>query len=563
MSKFCILYAYILLAYWGDFLKLCPFCKAELPEEAIYCLNCASVLNERQNFPVIKEKKERKKLIVAFPRKRVISSVAVVLSLAIVISSCLFAYKLSDSGTTEIKEKKTTLIPVTEENGESVTDQNGEQIFEIIEITETTTEKQGLLDKIFGKDETEKSDNASETTTKKQSFLEKLFGDEENTTSSTTTEPEATTKVESSTEATTDESKTSSTSTTEYTTESTTNNTANEDTTININDFEYTELNGKIKITKYTGNASTVTVPAYIDGKHVAYLGENAFANNSSIQKIVFTGTESGTNMFYLPISRTVFYNLPNLTSITLPYETHYRMVYDTEVTGNNTFYELIVDCPKLSGIYFTDKVNSDYSSTLKTMYSVDGVVCSQVSNDKMYGQPYRDSYLMYYPPAKTDTQYTIPSRVYQIEKNAFKNNSNIKSIHFGVNTRYIKSNFFGCNNLVSFTVDKDHAYLFVENDVLYTGGLTINNIVYRGVCYPPAKKDTTFEFTKSCNILLGCESFGGNPYLQTIKCPMSTYIDGSLDDTDMPPALTTIMLKEDNTNSIQVSKSSFNFVYY
>ena len=43
-------------------MKACPFCGAKVPKEAIYCLNCSSVLNERQSFPVVKVKDKKKKV---------------------------------------------------------------------------------------------------------------------------------------------------------------------------------------------------------------------------------------------------------------------------------------------------------------------------------------------------------------------------------------------------------------------------------------------------------------------------------------------------------------------
>ena len=197
-------------------MKACPFCGAKVPEEAIYCLNCSSVLNERQVFPKVKDKK--KKAIAVIPRKKFMGIVAIVMSVVIIFSSCIFAIKSTRDSEPNKGTPETTLSPVTEENGENVTNENGEPVFEVIELTDTTTEKQGLLDKLFGKDETEKSDASSETTTKKQSIIDKLFGDE--TTTLPTTKPEATTST-TTTETTTNQSETSSTtSTTEITTES-------------------------------------------------------------------------------------------------------------------------------------------------------------------------------------------------------------------------------------------------------------------------------------------------------------------------------------------------------
>ncbi len=330
-------------------------------------------------------------------------------------------------------------------------------------------------------------------------------------------------------------------------------------------DFQYIEVNGEIKITKYTGNSSTVTVPAYIDGKHVAFLGENAFANNSNIQKIVFTGITSGTSRFYLPKSRTVFNNLPNLTTITFPYETYQRMTDDSKNPGNDTFYQLITNCPKLNAVHFTDRISPDFSDrwTL-TMYSVDGVVFSRQNTNSSNGQNL-DSALMYYPPAKSISSYTIPSRATLIEKHAFKNNPHIKTIHFPASTTSVKANFLGCSSLSSFTVDSDNAKLFAENGVLYTGSSTVNGIAYKSFYYPPAKTDSSFTFHSEYNLAMDGYSFCGNPYLKTAKFCRSALLYRDVQNGEgRPTALTSVLLNSEYTHKIDTDKNApFTITYY
>ena len=278
---------------------MCPFCGAKIPEESIYCLSCSSVLNERQSFPVIKVKDKKKKTIAVIPRKKFMGIIAIVLSVVIMLSSCIFAIKSTRNNGANIEKPETTLAPVTEENGESVTNENGEQVFEVIEVTDTTTEKQGLLDKLFGKDETEKSDTSSETITKKPSILDKLFGDE--TTTLPTTEPEATTS-------------TTTTVTTTNKTETTTNTTTPTETTVANEEysFEYrVEDDGYATITGYSGNASVVTIPAKIDGYCVTDIAQGAIANDSKITKIIF---ESRTK--HIDLYDAAFLNLSSLTTL-------------------------------------------------------------------------------------------------------------------------------------------------------------------------------------------------------------------------------------------------------
>ena len=515
-----------------EFLKKCPFCGAELPEEAVFCLNCSSPLNEIQTITT-----NKKKAILNIPFKTVAKVTAIVCAGAIVLTSCFFAIKAIRKPTNSHETPSTSLVPVTEENGEIATNNNGEQIVEVTEIIETTTKKgflETIIDKVIGEENTE----STETTTQ-QTITTTLTTTSPTTTNSNTTNPTTTNP-----------------NTTQHTTATPTQPSAT--------DFEYVDVNGEIKIVKYIGTSSTVTVPSHIDGKHVSFLGENAFANNSNIKKIVFTGTSSGTYKFYLPKNRTVFNNLPNLTSIVFPYETHYRMTDDSKAVGNNTFYTLIVNCPKLSYIDFSDNVNSDYSSSMLTMYSIDGVVFAR-QNTKMVDDQPVDSKLIYYPPAKTDTSYTIPSRATAIEKFAFSNNPYIKSIHFTATTNSVAWNFLGCSNLSSFTVDSGNSILFAKNGVLYTGSSTVNGVAYKSFFYPPAKTDSSFTFVDNYNLAMDGYSFCGNPYLKTVK-----FCQGALIYRDLqtgigkPTALTSILLNSAYTNKVSTdNKAPFTITYY
>ncbi len=649
MGKLCTLLVYTISAYGVYLMKQCPYCGFELPEEAVYCLNCSSVLNDRQEIIFNEEISKEKKQIITIPKlpiipkKKIAGIIAVTFACAIVLASVFFAIKSVRTQSPQANDNstnppETTIVPVTEENGEIATNDVGEQIYELIEVTETTTKK-SFLDIIFSKEETTEdtetktpdkseqvedstseieetecttapvedetssneetsSDTTSSTTkvhttiiirpttetTTKKNFWDSLSGiefpdipDRETTTKAPTTTKPTTTKAPTTTKPTTTKAPTTTKPTTTKaptTTKPTTTapTTTKPTTTVppttkptttapvqqGIADFQYVEVSGEIKITKYTGNSSTVTVPAYIDGKHVAFIGENAFANNSNIKKIVFTGTTSGTSRFYLPTGRTVFNNLQNLTSITFPYETYYRMTSDNKSPGNDTFYDLIVNCPNLNSVYFTEKVNSDYSSSILNMYSVDGVVFSRQNTNSV------DSELLYYPPAKTASSYTVPSRVSQLEKFAFQNNKHITSVHFSASTLYVSANFIGCSNLTKFTVDSGNSKLFAENGVLYTGGVSHNGIQYKSFYYPPGKTDTSFTFNAEYNLSMDGFSFCGNPYLKTAKFCRAVRIDSTVaTGVGKPTALTTFELNNAYTNTVNTSKSAYTYNYY
>lgn len=52
-------------------------------------------------------------------------------------------------------------------------------------------------------------------------------------------------------------------------------------------DFSYTIMNGKIKITKYNGNSTEVTIPTTIGSHNVVYLWSSVFSNNKTLTKVI------------------------------------------------------------------------------------------------------------------------------------------------------------------------------------------------------------------------------------------------------------------------------------
>src|SRR5574344_1508678 len=65
------------------------------------------------------------------------------------------------------------------------------------------------------------------------------------------------------------------------------------------------------EITKYNGNAESVTIPEKLGEKKVTTLSSNAFANNTSIKKVVFPST-------MVTLKDSVFLNCSALTDVTL-----------------------------------------------------------------------------------------------------------------------------------------------------------------------------------------------------------------------------------------------------
>ena len=458
-------------------MKVCPFCGAKIPEESIYCLNCSSVLNERQSFPVVKVKDKKKKAIAFIPRKRLMGIIAIVLSVVIMLSSCIFAIKSTRNNRANIEKPETTLAPVTEENGESVTNEKGEQVFEVIEVTDTTTEKQGLLDKLFGKDETEKSDTSSETTTKKPSILDKLFGDETNTSPTTTTEPEATTST-----TTTMESTTNKTETTTTTTETTT--TLNEKYS-----FEYTiESDGYVTITGYSGNASVVTIPAKIEDKCVTEIAKGAIANDSKITKIIF---ESRTK--HIDLYDAAFLNLSSLT--TLDMGGGYYTVWG----------HFAADCP-VKDIINISKYHTFYEGGL-----------------------YSNKELIYFCENPCYSEINIPEWSTGIRNGySLRYSKNVKVINAHKNITYLPQSYNWYNEaLEAINVESGNSRYMSKDGVLFYK-INSSQTKFGYSIYPYSKKDTTFIMPENCTLCSRSSNLITNPYLETLYIPATSTINNS-----------------------------------
>jgi hypothetical protein len=98
-------------------------------------------------------------------------------------------------------------------------------------------------------------------------------------------------------------------------------------------DFEFElDENNFIVITKYTGVAQKVVIPAKLDGKPVHGIGEEAFAENTNITSVVIPkGVTS--------IGLATFAGCTSLTSLTIP-NTAIRITGDgSGYVGNDAFY--------------------------------------------------------------------------------------------------------------------------------------------------------------------------------------------------------------------------------
>ena len=160
-------------------------------------------------------------------------------------------------------------------------------------------------------------------------------------------------------------------------------------------DFEYTlNTDGTVDITKYSGSGVDVIVPATLDGYRVRYVGQYAFNGAQfeldSIRSITF----SEGIQYVQPYA---IFACANLETISLP----------STLTG---FSVPTDSCKNVAEIKFP-KGNSNVTIKDKVIYNKDMTT------------------LLFYPPAKTDERFVVPSSVLVIGGDSFAKQQHLKEV--------------------------------------------------------------------------------------------------------------------------------------
>ncbi|KNY29433.1 leucine-rich repeat protein [Pseudobacteroides cellulosolvens] len=246
--------------------------------------------------------------------------------------------------------------------------------------------------------------------------------------------------------------------------------------------FTYTEANGEITITKYTGlGVSDVTIPGTIDGKPVMAIADYIFSkggnpassnsetspDNLEIRKIIIPeNVRTIGNMFAY---------CPNLKTIDIPSTLNEIQNLPFKFINNG----------KLESINVSEK-NNAYSSE-------DGVLFSK---DK--------SILLYYPRSKKDTHYTVPLSVTAITSHSIACN-NLKTIDIHENVYDIQPySINSSNSLESINVYDENPFFTCSDGILYSKDRS------RLILYPSGKSDTEFVIPSNVSII---ESAAINSY--------------------------------------------------
>ena len=537
--------------------KNCPNCGNPIPEEATFCLKCFYSIN---NSPEPKEEKEKKKAVL-FPwfkqhGKKLGKGFAAIFAFLFIMGVCILAMKSMNSESSLMPETDTTIIKetysvaVTDKDGEAVTDEAGEQVFDVVEVTKiqsipvSTTQNQGLLDKIFNvdtkKDENESlSDNNKNTTdgkipetTEKKDFFDQLidsvFGDDEKdeptTNEKTTTQEHGTTQNTSTPSSTTTQtpSTTAKPTQTSTTQAPTTTSGANPTTTAPIitplNDFEYSLSTNYATITKYTGNSANVIIPAVIDGKAVTTIKSYTFSDNSSVQTVSFA---TDNKQPYLWIEPQAFNNCPDLRKISFP---------DTDLGIMNNF---ALNCLSIESL---DINNAQYKYIDGSLYYNSGSTWK----------------LRWHCPASSTTTINLPSYCTAVESASnLKEAKNVTSINIHKNVATLPHPSILPPNCENVFVDDGNQNAFDINGIAFYKESNMWSILY------PAKNKTK-SLTLPENTRFNGQ-YIKNAYLKTLYIPNTTKIVSvdKLIEQRMFTSLKNLYIQEGHSETDYIIKNS------
>lgn len=298
--------------------KRCPNCGKEMPEEAFFCLSCFTEnIGITDDFDDLKAvvpidsvaiPAKGKRLKILYLKPSVIRSIAGTLAAIIVLLIFAQSFKkmpraiesefVADDGIAQSDDANTDYNNVTSPSKIGLLD--------------------NILDTVFGKGDKPTEDES-----------ESVTSEYAGTTASQTTLP-----------ADNSDSTTAPDTTKENTT---TAPPINKEPVLELDKWEYEPYDGTstkyYQLTKYTGNAYHVIIPAEINGKPVTRITEGAIANKNNITQITF---QTNSVQPYLWIDSGCIQNPPSLATVNMP-KTDLG-IHDHFATGCYNFKTINVD---------------------------------------------------------------------------------------------------------------------------------------------------------------------------------------------------------------------------
>lgn len=456
-----------------EFGKKCPFCGAAMPEESHFCLSCFSVC------PALKSETEpepvaaRTKAAVIWPGRKCLAEriVSAALALVLVVGMVLGFTAAEKSLPLQMQSPNagTADGAATEPAAQTASPQTGEAALSqdtgegpLAERTPTLSLPQQMMATVVGQALLGDTDAALPGTQTPAGAIGDSSGSVDIPVAETPGTETPGTGTSNSVEPSEEE-------------------VDSEDCWVYENEAGSTKY---VKITKYTGNATKVTVPAVLGGKPVARITRDTFADNDRITEITF---ESDERQVYLWVDSGCMTDLPALKVVRLP---------DTDLGVSSGFAD---NCPSLENIEVDSR-----------QYLFE--------NGALYYWSSKEWRIRYYAPACKNETLTVPSWCAGLEAGcALEENPYLKRINLHKNVNFFPSNYAVNDALEYIDMEAGSDIAFSVDGVLFAKNSSGR---YSSSCYPPGKRDKIFKLPENVTLnisVLTC------PYLEEIWIPKSS----------------------------------------
>lgn len=254
--------------------------------------------------------------------------------------------------------------------------------------------------------------------------------------------------------------------------------------------FSYAVYDDGIELTEYNGKGGEVIIPQSIDGYNVVKLGDNLFNSREDITAFVIPEgiRELGSGVFWF-CTRLSEIKLPNSLEI-IRSNALYGLWGVHEVFIPENVYQ--IDILTFGGWSGFDSI--EVAESNRHFCSADGVLYNK-----------RKTKLMFYPPYKADSEFTIPDTVNYIDTYAFDRPKYLEKLNFPADISYIDPNqIFG--SIKEFTLEPSNGYY-----TLYDGALFSKNMDSL-LAYPAGSPRSEWTVPESVNRLeCGCITLARN----------------------------------------------------